>query len=71
MKHSNSIIILTFLNCAIAVSSILYLYFRLNTVKEESRRFRGERDMYESLYRKANTRLMHVQDSINAHCICR
>lgn len=32
---------------------------------------RKERDMYNKLYRTANTNLMHFQDSINKYCICR
>lgn len=32
---------------------------------------RIQRDMYNVLFRKANTNLMHFQDSINKYCICR
>lgn len=71
MKYTNTVIILTFLNCAIAVSSILYLYCRLETVKGEANQLQRERNMYDSLYRTANTKLYQFQDSINKHCICK
>lgn len=71
MKYTNTVIILTFLNCAIAVSSILYLYCRLETVKGEANQLRREKEMFAKLYRTANTNLCHYQDSINQHCICK
>lgn len=40
-------------------------------LREQNAKLRRERNMYDSLYRTANTRLMHFQDSINCHCICK
>ena len=39
--------------------------------QSEITKLRTERDMYNRLYREANTRLAHFQDSINIHCICK
>lgn len=55
----------------IGVLATLRLNYDLQSAREDSRRLRGERDMYNALYRKANTRLAHFQDSINIHCICK
>lgn len=47
------------------------LYPALEQLKSECRYMQKQRDMYDSLYRAANTHLMHFQDSINKHCICK
>ena len=31
----------------------------------------AKKDMYEKLYLKANTRMIHINDSIKLHCLCR
>lgn len=51
--------------------STIALVNKKNILIEDSRRLRRERDMYDSLYRSANTRLANFQDSINIHCICK
>ncbi len=45
--------------------------FPVQTPQEEIKKLRTERDMYNRLYREANTRLARFQDSINVHCICK
>lgn len=50
---------------------ILELDSKLQNEREENNRNRRERDMYEKLFRTANTRLYQFQDSINQHCICK
>lgn len=53
------------------ILTMIVLTYDYEGLKDESRRLRRERDMYDLLYRKANTRLSNFQDSINIHCICK
>lgn len=53
------------------ILTMIVLAYDYENLKDESRRLRRERDMYDLLYRKANTKLSNFQDSINIHCICK
>lgn len=53
------------------ILTMIVLAYDYERLKDESRRLRRERDMYDILYRKANTKLSNYQDSINIHCICK
>lgn len=55
----------------IVVWGVLSLDSKLQNEREENNRIRRERDMYDSLFRTANTRLYQFQDSLNKHCICK
>jgi len=62
----------------ISIALIITLWFTIIimtnkkiNLEEQNAKLRRERNMYDSLYRAANTRLMHFQDSINCHCICK
>lgn len=51
--------------------SLFALNYNNDYYEEKENRIRLERNMYDSLYRSANTRLYQFQDSINKHCICK
>lgn len=57
--------------CGVITYQVLQLDFKLRNSQQNEKQLRKERDMYDSLYRKANTRLSNYQDSINKHCICK
>lgn len=55
----------------IVIIGTLQLDNKLQNSREQNSQLRRERNMYDSLYRTANTRLYQFQDSINKHCICK
>jgi hypothetical protein len=63
-------IILIILNAGAVFCSFMS-YGEKQELKQTIIQLRRDKRMYDSLYRTANTRLLHFQDSVNAHCDCK
>lgn len=55
----------------ISMWGVMNMDSKTQNLKGQNSQLRRERNMYEKLFRTANTRLSNYQDSINLHCICK
>jgi len=63
--------VLGLIACGVGIVSTLCMAHYYQEQKYLAKKYYKEKEMFAKLYRQANTKLIHYQDSVCKRCMCR